>query len=655
MRMTLRAKLFTAFFTLILLPLFLFGIAAYSFLSDILQEKYTRQAEITLRALYQSVDFIFQEMNKVTDSTIASNAIQEVLRKPGANVTDIDYLKLNEVQRNFRDLLVNHPSVSYAFVYTMEGGTIIPFYQKDRFVALPFDVFKKETLYSEVLARDGKPKWVGPFEYPQLTGTDPVFTQVRVVKDIITLSDKGVLVVQMKNSALEDLFRYFTYKQETYQTRFFIVNRTGLILFDSSFQSEGLFLREYTKDLPEVKTGTQSKRQMFQDVDSIVSSIRLDNEGWQLVSVTPWSSLSKEINLYTKWVGLIIVACLLSAFVFLLFFVNRITRTISRISRTMRRVEDGELDVRVRESGSDELNLLARSLNSMIARIQELLGSVKKEQEQKTQAEMRVLEAQIKPHFLFNTLESINVLAVQNEGRKVSQMVLRLASILRISIHGNSIIPLRQEIEHLRSYLEIQRFRFEDLFDYEIEVPEELLDCPVQKLTLQPLVENCIQHGFDGLARKGLIRVTAERAGGRLVLTVEDNGIGMTPGQLAAFHYLDSEERAAGSAGARGTPEESGRRASEAGLTLTGAEQSPNGAGWPARRNGREGGAAGSAGNEPERRGLGLRSVADRIRIQFGSRYGLFICSEAGVGTVIKCVLPLAEPGDPNEIESHAG
>lgn len=616
MRMSLRAKLFTAFFTLILLPLFLFGIFAYSFLSDLLQEKYTRQVEITLRALYQSVDFIFQEMNKVTDSTIASNAIQEVLSKPGTSVTETDYLKLNEVQRNFRDLLVNHPSVSYAFLYTMEDGMIIPFYEKDRFVALPFNVFTKDSLYSEVLLRDGKPKWVGPFEYPQLTGTDPVFTQIRVVKDIVTLADKGILVVQIKNSALEDLFSYFTYKQETYQTRFFIVNRTGMILFDSSYQSEGRFLREYTKDLPQLKAGTQSRRQAFQEVDSIVSSIKLENEGWQLVSVTPWSSLSKEIILYTKWVGLILAACLLSAFVFLLFFVNRITRTISRIARTMRRVEEGELEVRVPESGADELHLLARSLNSMIARIQELLGRVKKEQEQKTQAEMRVLEAQIKPHFLFNTLESINVLAVQNEGRKVSQMVLRLASILRISIHGNRIIPLRQEIEHLRSYLEIQRFRFEDLFDYEIEMPEELLEASVQKLTLQPLVENCIQHGFNGLTGTGRIRVTAERSAGRLVLTVEDNGVGIPNEQLARFQYLSAP---------------------------------PEGGSGPGRSSPTAG------GGEPERRGLGVRSVADRIRIQFGSRYGLYICSLPGAGTVIKCVLPLIEGGDEDEAQGHAG
>ncbi|MGV2788377.1 sensor histidine kinase, partial [Clostridium perfringens] len=130
--------------------------------------------------------------------------------------------------------------------------------------------------------------------------------------------------------------------------------------------------------------------------------------------------------------------------------------------------------------------------------INNLFAQIKKEQRQKTDAEMRVLQAQIKPHFLFNTLVSINVLAVQNEGRKVSEMVYRLASILRISIQEKEEITLDEEIKHLQSYLEIQKFRFEELFEYEIDVPKELMHSRILKLTLQPLGENSIQHGFEG-------------------------------------------------------------------------------------------------------------------------------------------------------------
>lgn len=177
------------------------------------------------------------------------------------------------------------------------------------------------------------------------------------------------------------------------------------------------------------------------------------------------------------------------------------------IVRFMRRVEDGDLTTRVEEKGSDEMTLLARGFNDLMDKINSLFNRINEEQRRKNQAEMRVLQAQIKPHFLFNTLESINVLAVQNEGRKVSEMVYRLASILRISIQDRDEITLEEEVKHLRNYLDIQKFRFEDLFDYELEVPEELLGCGILKLTLQPLVENSIQHGFEGISYKGLVSV----------------------------------------------------------------------------------------------------------------------------------------------------
>ncbi|MFD1905442.1 sensor histidine kinase [Paenibacillus rhizoplanae] len=208
------------------------------------------------------------------------------------------------------------------------------------------------------------------------------------------------------------------------------------------------------------------------------------------------------------------------------------------IVRFMRRVEDGDLTTRVEEKGNDEMTLLAKGFNDLMDKINMLFNRVHVEQQRKNQAEMRVLQAQIKPHFLFNTLESINVLAVQNEGRKVSEMVYRLASILRISIQDKDEITLEEEVKHLRNYLDIQKFRFEDLFDYELEIPAELLNCGILKLTLQPLVENSIQHGFEGIGYKGLVSVKVWETQGNLILRIQDNGIGMTPSQLSMFQYM---------------------------------------------------------------------------------------------------------------------
>ena len=604
--MSLRVKLFTAFFAFIIVPLVLLGILAYYFVADTIEKKYSQQAEITLRALSQNIDFVFREMDKVTDSTIASTAVQDVLSSPAYSSEDVDainYLELNETQRNFRELLVNHPSVSYAFMYNLDNGRIVRIYSKESFDALAFEQFREQPIYESVVARNGLPKWVGPYEHPQLTGYEPVFTQIRVVKDIGTLRNEGMLLVQIKNSAIEGVFRYFSFNEDVYETRYYMINADGLVLYDSSGARNGSVLDAFADEADRPGASLyRSERLEFEGVDSVVSSIRLKDEDWRLLSVTPWRSLSSEITAYLRWIAVIMAVSLLSALLFLAVFIHRIAGTIVRIVRFMRFVERGDLGLRVDESGNDELALLSRGLNSLIARVNELLGRVKQEQERKTKAEMRVLQAQIKPHFLFNTLESINALAVQNEGRKVSQMVLRLANMLRISFQDREDIPIRREIEHLKSYMDIQRYRFADVFEYELEAPEELMDFHIQKLTLQPLVENCIQHAFDGLERQGRIRVLLSAEEHRIAITVEDDGVGMSNETLARFAYMAADEEAA----------------------VAAADDVAN----------------------PERRGLGLRSVADRIRIQYGRRYGLFVCSGADRGTTIRCYIPKYGPGE---------
>ena len=223
--MSLRSKLFGAFVVLIIVPLAVLAAALYTLVTGLIEEKHSRQTELTLRALSQSVGFIFREMNQVTDSTIASDAIQDVLSDAyGGDGEDIDYLNLNEVQQKFRELLVYHPSVSYALMYALDNGRIHRIFTKEQFRAMPYERFIGTELYRRVLERGGLPLWVGPYEYPELTGSEPVFTQIRVVKDIDTLGDKGILLVQIKNSGLESVFRYFRYRQDQLATRFFIVN-----------------------------------------------------------------------------------------------------------------------------------------------------------------------------------------------------------------------------------------------------------------------------------------------------------------------------------------------------------------------------------------------------------------------------------------------
>jgi two-component system sensor histidine kinase YesM len=192
----------------------------------------------------------------------------------------------------------------------------------------------------------------------------------------------------------------------------------------------------------------------------------------------------------------------------------------------------------------------------------------------------------------------------------VSKMVQMLAKILRISIQQKEEIRIEQELEHLLSYLEIQKYRFDDLFEYEIDVPRHLLGERILKLTLQPLVENSIQHGFEGIDYLGRIRVTAREEDDHIAFYVEDNGIGIPEDRLAQFALRGVT-----------TLEEMYEESPEIG----------------------------------ERRGLGVGNVADRLRIHYGPSCGLILCSSPGFGTVIKCIVPKTAGGEAHEGQSSFG
>src|SRR5690606_28367506 len=231
--MSLQKKLVMAFVGLIILPLLVLGTISYEYISNRTALGYSEATELTLRALLLSVDQVFNDMNNVTDSTIASRAIQEALNNLQSTELDqINYLELNAIQRNFRELLVNHPSVSYAFMYTLQQQNVHKLFSKASFTPLTFEQFIELPIYQEVIKRDGLPLWIGPYEHTELTGNDQVFTLARVVKDIDTLDNKGILLVQIRNSDLEAIFRYFRYKQEF--TKYIIVNADGLIMYDSN-------------------------------------------------------------------------------------------------------------------------------------------------------------------------------------------------------------------------------------------------------------------------------------------------------------------------------------------------------------------------------------------------------------------------------------
>jgi two-component system sensor histidine kinase YesM len=231
------------------------------------------------------------------------------------------------------------------------------------------------------------------------------------------------------------------------------------------------------------------------------------------------------------------------------------------------------------------------TFNIMIGRIRELLNAKVKEQEILKKAELKALQAQINPHFLYNTLDTIVWMAEANSTDKVIEIVRALSSFFRISLSkGKDWISIREEIEHVRSYLAIQRIRYRDILKYKIEVDDDLMDGTILKLTLQPLVENALYHGIKNKRNGGTIVVRAQRVGNDLVrLEVQDDGVGFTPHKLAQIRSSLEDDQGE--------------------ITL------------------KEG-------------GFGLENVNKRIKLYYGKQYGLYVQSEYLEGTQIVARIP---------------
>ena len=273
-------------------------------------------------------------------------------------------------------------------------------------------------------------------------------------------------------------------------------------------------------------------------------------------------------------------------------FGKKITKPIEELCAYTMEIASGSLKVSAPKSNIEEIQTLSDQYDHMVVRIGELIDHVRQEQELKRKTELKLLQAQINPHFLYNTLDTIVWLAEGKRHQEVVEMITALSSFLRMGLNnGRDFITIRGEAEHVNSYLQIQHFRYEDILDYEIDFEEGIMDFSIMKLTLQPIVENALYHGIKNCRKKGFLKISGWKEGEDIFLRVEDNGIGMKPEALLKMQKLVSR-----------------------------------------------------GGEDVDlREGFGIANVAERIRLNFGADYGLSVESEYEVGTSVTVRIPAVQ------------
>ena len=295
---------------------------------------------------------------------------------------------------------------------------------------------------------------------------------------------------------------------------------------------------------PNKYAGLLQDANIFSGKSVIINELSDDNTGWNIVNAVDQSYLfSRMYSLQRLTVFFGALAILFSA-VIIIYITRNFSGSIGKILTAMKTAQGGELSVQVEldDSDDDEISVLGTRFNKMITRINQLVEEVKDATYKQKEAEIRALEAQINPHFLYNTLDSINWMAIDKEEHEISNMLKSLAQILRYSVNkSNKIVKLRDEMEWLKQYLYLQQTRFNYSFECSMNVDDGVMDCRVHKLLFQPFIENAIVHGFEGHKKGGILKIDVRDRGDYIHITIEDNGKGMK--KEVADILNSSEER----------------------------------------------------------------------------------------------------------------
>jgi two-component system, sensor histidine kinase YesM len=422
----------------------------------------------------------------------------------------------------------------------------------------------------------------------------PVISLVRRLYNPKTLLPVGMLIIDINFRRIEEVSNKVTISRNGY---FFILDSKGHYVYHPDYSKLGKKV-EFSQ-LSQLQNNESSTQILKNDRKDFVTYTYSPNIGWSFFTAVPYKDLTGGIIQIGRTIVLTIIISLLIAYSVGFGFATSLIRPIRRLQKFMKEVEIGNLNGRVPVESNDEIGQLSAGFNNTVEKLSNLLEEVYvsklKETEmslKQKEIEIKMLQSQMNPHFLYNSLETIRGMALEERQENIAIMSYSLAKLLRYNLkNDSSTVSLGEEIRFCKTYLQIQKFRFEDRFEYELIIPEWAMDLKVVKFSLQPLVENCFVHAFGQSFQKFRITISViPLSESTYLIRVEDTGAGIPN------HKLDD-------------------------LTRKLEQKTTNSDG----------------------KHIGILNVHQRIHYVFGAEYGLTIRSQMGSGTVVEMQLPMQE------------
>ncbi|WP_163583264.1 cache domain-containing sensor histidine kinase [Gracilibacillus saliphilus] len=581
----IRYKLISHFLLISILPIFCLALLISWTVERVMEEQVNDNTMQLIGKVNESFEFYISNLQSYT-YMIANNEDVEQFLGQGeeAAFSDNKY----DIQRYLRNFTTVSSEVAGIMVINDEGEYV----SNELYAPSTIDL-TETSWYQEAVNNNGIFKIIGRPDGRRLNSivdytNEDVITVVRAVIDPFTEQVHGVVLIDLKRRAIAETVKDVTLGKSGY---LMVIDDKGQSIYQPN---QPIVSQIPFKWVSEQQSGDFSKTIKGEKFQFIYQRSPFAN--WVTVGVFPTEETIfglREINFY------------LVIFIFIIMFFgipvsyflsHSISKPIVQLVSFMKKAEDGDLKVRYKEKRFDEIGLLGRSFNTMLTKLNGLMHLTERQERQKRDAEFRSLQANINPHFLYNTLDTIQWMARKQKADDVAEVVESLAKLFRIGLSkGRDIITLAKEIDHIESYLKIQKTRYREKLNYDIKVEESITNKAILKFILQPIIENAIYHGIKERRGAGHINIEAKSLDGNLLIKISDDGKGMPPKQLS-----DMREALAESIIQTENPEET--------------------------RN---------------KKGYGMLNVQARIQLTHGPDYGLTIESQEDVGTTITILLPI--------------
>ena len=581
-------RLLLSFFVIVLAPTLIISCFSYFKLVDSEKTSYDKDNTEILKTMDKILHIYFQDFERLTYNSFLSKDIQSILKSNGndASIKLRNQWKFSDFATN---LMGNRKDVEGIYLIDRNKFTYYIASQSD--IKIGHDL-TSEPWFSPISKSNGELVIIGSHmqDYNSKPSKGYVISAARMIRDLDYGETIGYILVEIKPDVFYNMFQDI----DKNERNIVIVDQNSNIVFD---QDESKIMKKYDSVYDYVAISSEENGiHSGRDNGNYVVSVYDKSLGWTFIESIPMERLLTKINGITYPLMYIFISCLITFFLISFYISKSITQPIKLLENSMRKVRTGDLKQKVIVNCGGEVESLALNFNTMVEEIQELISKVYETQLKELDSQFKALQAQINPHFLYNTLDSIDSLAQIKGEEEISEMIRSLSRMFRYTVkQDNGLVPLRDEINHVKDYFLLQAVRYNDKFSIVYEIPEDLINVKVIKLILQPIVENAINHGFGKSLKKGRISISAAQNSGHLLLTVSDTGTGIDSNKLDKLNeQLENDFN-------------------------------------------------GIAAIDKKSDSIGIFNIHARIRLYHGSDYGLKLDSMKGKGTNVQVMLPLLE------------